>query len=181
MIRGNVRICAFILAGLSAGAICWFDQGCTDSRPGKLTALAGVCKGIAALSAAPPDDPVLVALADVARRYLLPLSAIDELIEGCELDVHGTRYATFDELVGYCRRVAGTVGRLSLAVFGTDDPSRAVPTAPPAAAPLEQQAPLELVMEDPVIDELLTSPVPPRWLWRLIDWLASASRFTSFM
>jgi hypothetical protein len=42
-----------------------------------------------------------------------------------------------------------------------DDPSRAVPIAPPAAAPLEQPAPLELVMEDPVIDELLTSPVPP--------------------
>jgi len=42
-----------------------------------------------------------------------------------------------------------------------DDPLRAVPIAPPAAAPLEQPAPLELVMEDPVIDELLTSPVPP--------------------
>src|ERR1700730_17726572 len=40
-----------------------------------------------------------------------------------------------------------------------DDPSRAVPIAPPAAASVEQ--PLELVLEDPVIDELLTSPVPP--------------------
>jgi dipeptidase E len=28
-----------VLAGGSAGAICWFDQGCTDSRPGKLTAM----------------------------------------------------------------------------------------------------------------------------------------------
>ena len=42
-----------------------------------------------------------------------------------------------------------------------DDPSRAVPIAPPGAAPVEQPAPLELVLEDPVIDELLTSPVPP--------------------
>jgi len=42
-----------------------------------------------------------------------------------------------------------------------DDPSTAVPISPPAAAPLEQPAPLELVLEDPVIDELLTSPVPP--------------------
>ncbi len=41
-----------------------------------------------------------------------------------------------------------------------DDPSGAVPTAPPAAAPVEQPVPLELVLEDPVIDELLTSPVP---------------------
>ncbi|MBI3855396.1 MAG: peptidase E [Planctomycetes bacterium] len=28
-----------VLGGGSAGAICWFKQGCTDSRPGKLTAL----------------------------------------------------------------------------------------------------------------------------------------------
>jgi len=28
-----------VLGGGSAGAICWFGQGCTDSRPGKLTVL----------------------------------------------------------------------------------------------------------------------------------------------
>ncbi len=48
----------------------------------------------------------------------LPMTAFGELIDGCEMDVHGTHYETIDELVGYCRRVAGTVGRLSLAVFG---------------------------------------------------------------
>ncbi|HEV3026312.1 MAG TPA: peptidase E [Planctomycetota bacterium] len=31
-----------VLGGESAGAICWFRQGCTDSRPGKLTALDGL-------------------------------------------------------------------------------------------------------------------------------------------
>ena len=31
-----------VLGGGSAGAICWFQQGCTDSRPGKLTALEGL-------------------------------------------------------------------------------------------------------------------------------------------
>jgi len=31
-----------VLGGASAGAICWFAQGCTDSRPGKLTALDGL-------------------------------------------------------------------------------------------------------------------------------------------
>jgi peptidase E len=31
-----------VLGGESAGAICWFSQGCTDSRPGKLTALEGL-------------------------------------------------------------------------------------------------------------------------------------------
>jgi phytoene synthase len=63
------------------------------------------------------DDPVAVALADACRRFDLPLDALELLIEGVEHDVLGTRYETFDELVGYCRRVAGTVGRLCLAIF----------------------------------------------------------------
>jgi len=41
-----------------------------------------------------------------------------------------------------------------------DELSGTAPIAPPAA-PLEQPAPLELALEDPVVDELLTSPVPP--------------------
>jgi phytoene synthase len=71
-----------------------------------------------------PDtgDPVLVAVAAAARRYRLQLGAFDELIEGCEMDVLGTSYATIDDLVGYCRLVAGSIGRLSLGVFGATDP-----------------------------------------------------------
>jgi phytoene synthase len=37
--------------------------------------------------------------------------------------VAGTSYETFEELVVYCRRVAGSIGRLCLAVFGSDDPA----------------------------------------------------------
>jgi phytoene synthase len=98
----------------------------------RLAALGGVRAEVnAALGNPGPfaDDPVLVALADTARRYPIPVSAIDELIQGCELDVTGTRYATIDDLVGYCRKVAGTVGRLSLGVFGTADPASAEPLA----------------------------------------------------
>ncbi|MDN5749877.1 MAG: squalene/phytoene synthase family protein, partial [Pseudonocardia sp.] len=68
-------------------------------------------------------DPVLVALADAHARMALPMGAFDELIDGCEADVRGVRYATFDELVHYCRCVAGSVGRLSLGVFGIADGS----------------------------------------------------------
>lgn len=67
------------------------------------------------------SDPVLVALADSASRMALPMPAFDELIDGCEADVRGTRYETFDELLHYCRCVAGSIGRLSLGVFGTED------------------------------------------------------------
>lgn len=62
-------------------------------------------------------DPVLVALADAAARLPIPLAALDELVDGCVADVRGTRYETFSELVGYCRCVAGSIGRLSLGVF----------------------------------------------------------------
>jgi phytoene synthase len=75
-----------------------------------------------------PEDPVLVALADAATRMSLPLAAFTELVDGCEMDVRGTRYHTFADLERYCRCVAGSIGRLSLAVFS--------PTAggPPAEA-----------------------------------------------
>jgi phytoene synthase len=63
-------------------------------------------------------DPVLVAVADTVRRYPVPAGALDELIDGVQMDVEGRSYATFDELVGYCRCVAGAVGRLCLGVFG---------------------------------------------------------------
>ncbi len=63
------------------------------------------------------DDPVRTALAHSCANYNLPIDALILLVEGVEFDVRGTHYETFDELVGYCRRVAGSVGRLCLAIF----------------------------------------------------------------
>ncbi|HET9171087.1 MAG TPA: squalene/phytoene synthase family protein, partial [Actinospica sp.] len=64
-----------------------------------------------------PEDQVLVALADTARRYPIDLGAFGELVDGCEMDQVGTVYASWDELAVYCRNVAGSIGRLSLGVF----------------------------------------------------------------
>lgn len=64
-----------------------------------------------------PGDPVLVALADAGRRLPIPLEAFGELVDGCELDLIGQRYDDLDDLVVYCRCVAGSIGRLSLGVF----------------------------------------------------------------
>jgi phytoene synthase len=65
------------------------------------------------------DDPVLLALADVKRNFPVPVDAFGELIDGCVADVRGTRYETFEDLHYYCRCVAGSIGRLSLGIFGT--------------------------------------------------------------
>jgi 15-cis-phytoene synthase len=64
-----------------------------------------------------PGDPITVALGHAHERYELPLDALELLIDGVEMDVRDTTYETFDELVTYCRAVAGSVGRLCLAIF----------------------------------------------------------------
>lgn len=72
------------------------------------------------------DDPLALALADAARRLPIPVAAFGDLIDGCEMDVRGQRYDTLDELVQYCRCVAGSIGRLSLGVFdpGLSEPDK---------------------------------------------------------
>ena len=73
-----------------------------------------------------PDDPVLLALADTGRNFPVPMEAFGELIDGCVADVRGTSYQTFEDLLHYCRCVAGSIGRLSLGIFGTSgDPEEA--------------------------------------------------------
>jgi 15-cis-phytoene synthase len=57
-------------------------------------------------------DPVSIALAHAHARFGIPIDALEQLIDGVEADVLGTRYATFDELVVYCRNVAGSIGRM---------------------------------------------------------------------
>jgi phytoene synthase len=67
------------------------------------------------------DDLVIAALARVERHFPIPRESFLDLIDGVRMDVAGTHYEVFDELVVYCRRVAGSIGRLCLAVFGTAD------------------------------------------------------------
>jgi 15-cis-phytoene synthase len=128
------------------------DIGDGDApTPEKLTALAEVRKDLAAVAdgtGGREDDPVLTALRDVAGRFPIPLAALDELVDGCEMDVHGTSYATFEELVGYCHRVAGSIGRLSLGIYGATDPDRAEPLADALGVALQITNILRDIIED---------------------------------
>ena len=90
----------------------------------KLAALATERERVDALAGVGVNgsgDPVAVALAHAQVRYDLPLDALELLIDGVEMDVRGTHYETFDELVVYCRDVAGSIGRLCLAIFTDGD------------------------------------------------------------
>jgi phytoene synthase len=94
------------------------DIGDGDApQAAQLDALAAERRMISTLDDGATDDPVKLGLAYARRHYDLPLDALELLIDGVELDVLGTRYDTFEELVAYCRRVAGSIGRLCLAIF----------------------------------------------------------------
>jgi phytoene synthase len=95
------------------------DDG-TLSAAEQLAALAAEREMLESLSGdrpAPVGDPVRIALDWACGVYRLPVQALQFLVEGVEFDVRGERYETFDELVAYCRRVAGAVGRLCVAIF----------------------------------------------------------------
>lgn len=104
------------------------DVGDGDwSQDRKLEALDDLHSVIGKLEAgeiSDPADPVLVALAHAADRYPIPVAALHEIVEGCEQDVRGETYVTMSDTVRYCRLVAGSVGRLSLGVFGTKESHR---------------------------------------------------------
>ena len=85
----------------------------------KIAALEDARLVLGDLTAAGADDPVLLALADVERSFPVPIAAFGELIDGCVADVRGTSYQTFEDLLYYCRCVAGSIGRLSLGIYGT--------------------------------------------------------------
>jgi 15-cis-phytoene synthase len=93
-------------------------------REEKLRRLQAVASALERMG--PNDsDPVLAALADASTRFQLPADALRDLIEGVRMDVMGASYEDFGELELYCRRVAGSIGRLCLAIFGTRRDKRA--------------------------------------------------------
>src|SRR5256714_5517798 len=74
----------------------------------------------------PPTDSTFVALADARERFGIPRDQLAALVEGGLQDLEQTRYATFDELRGYCEKVAGAVGVACVAVYGSADVERAL-------------------------------------------------------
>jgi 15-cis-phytoene synthase len=120
----------------------------------KIAALATARESVTALvagdaaAAAATGDLVLVALRDAADRFPVPLAAFTELIEGCEADVRGVSYGTFSELEHYCRCVAGSIGRLSLGVFGSSNPGAAEPLADALGVALQLTNILRDIRED---------------------------------
>ncbi len=65
--------------------------------------------------------PVFVALAETIRACDLPVQPLRDLLNAFRYDSAFRPFATFDDLLGYCRNSANPVGRLVLALFGIHD------------------------------------------------------------
>ena len=85
----------------------------------KRRALAGWREEIERLYAGRPERPTTRALLDPVRRFDLPRAEFLAVIDGMEIDAAPpVRMRDLDELLDYCRKVAGSVGVLSVHVFG---------------------------------------------------------------
>jgi phytoene synthase len=119
-----------------------------DVKVTKLDAVRADLRTLRTDARAVSGDPIFAALAHASTRFPIPLEAFNEMIDGCEQDSLGHEYKTVDELVQYCRLVAGTVGRLSLGVFGATDMARAGALADDLGVALQLTNILRDVKED---------------------------------
>ncbi|MER7788859.1 squalene synthase HpnC [Streptomyces sp. NPDC097640] len=71
-----------------------------------------------------PRHPLLRALLPTVRRHRLSPEPFLGLIEANRQDQRVRRYATYEDLLGYCELSANPVGRLVLGVTGTTSPER---------------------------------------------------------
>jgi 15-cis-phytoene synthase len=73
-----------------------------------------------------PSEPVFVALRDARDRFAIPREPLAALVDGGLQDTEQARYRDFDELRGYCEKVAGAVGLACVPVYGSDDTEHAM-------------------------------------------------------
>jgi 15-cis-phytoene synthase len=73
-----------------------------------------------------PAGPVFVALRDARERFGIPREPLAALVDGGLQDLGQSTYADFDELRGYCEKVAGAVGLACVRVYGSTDTEHAL-------------------------------------------------------
>ena len=69
--------------------------------------------------------PVMMALRATVTRFAIPAQPFLDLLTAFEQDQRVSRYATFAELLSYCRYSANPVGRIVLHLFECHDEARA--------------------------------------------------------
>ena len=109
---------------------------------------------VEALPDSQDGDAILVALADAMSRYPIPHAALVDLVDGALMDCDRNRYASWDELREYCRRVAGAVGLACAAVYEPSSWEAARPRAQTLGLRLQQINIMRDVAEDWSLDRV---------------------------
>jgi squalene synthase HpnC len=68
------------------------------------------------------NDPVFIALAETVSQTGLPVVPLRDLLTAFRMDVTTKRYATFNDLLGYCAHSANPVGRIVLHLLDESTP-----------------------------------------------------------
>jgi phytoene synthase len=71
-----------------------------------------------ALNGAPDGGAIWPAFSDAVLRYRIPQQYFHDMIDGVISDARGNRFETFDDLYGYCYRVASVAGLSLIHIFG---------------------------------------------------------------
>jgi squalene synthase HpnC len=96
------------------------DEAAGDRR----ALLDGIEEELALVYGGEPSHPVMRRLARTVRAHGIPPEPFRDLIEANRLDQRVRRYATFEDLLGYCALSANPVGRVVLHVLGASSPER---------------------------------------------------------
>ena len=79
------------------------------------------------------DEPLFIALADVAGEYDIPGEYFHEVLRGMERDLVQQRYRDFEDLREYCYQAASVVGLICIQIFGYTEKSAPYRQAGPHA------------------------------------------------
>jgi squalene synthase HpnC len=98
------------------------DEG--DAAPAeRLAALAALDRELDLVAAG--GSPAWPDLTDAVQKHRLDITLLRDLLSAFSQDVTTLRYASFEELLDYCRRSANPIGRLLLQLFGRAEPGLA--------------------------------------------------------
>lgn len=91
--------------------------------------LADARERLHAAKAGRREGPLFVALGAAFDRFDIPVAFFERLVDGVEMDLERTRYATWPELRTYCYHVASMVGLICTSIFGARGGERATKAA----------------------------------------------------
>ena len=95
----------------------------TAPRPGPGEASEGGSRAGGAEAEHPDADDIFLAVGHTIRAFELPVGSFHDLLSAFRQDVTVARYATWADLLDYCRRSANPIGRIVLRLSGYRDPA----------------------------------------------------------